>query len=50
MLPEDMQRGEVSWDTYRTYFKLGGGWKYLVTLMIIFTSWMMLSTLSGIQM
>jgi ATP-binding cassette subfamily C (CFTR/MRP) protein 1 len=49
MLPEDKQRGDVSWETYKTYIRLNGGWIFPTVLIFFMSCWMTLSTLANIQ-
>lgn len=49
MLPEDKQYGEVSWDTYKIYINLNGGWIFPALLVFLMTTWMTLSTLANVS-
>jgi len=48
MLPEDKQHGDVSWETYKIYIKLNGGWIFPVGLIFLMSCWMTLSTLGNV--
>lgn len=49
MLPEDKQRGKVTWKTYKIYIGLNGGWIFPATLMFFMACWLALSTMANIQ-
>lgn len=49
MLPEDKQKGKVTWSTYRTYITLNGGWIFPAVLMFFMLCWLLLSTTANIQ-
>lgn len=49
MLPEDKQRGEVNWATYKMYIKLNGGILFITAVVFFMTCWLGFSTLANIQ-
>lgn len=48
ILPEEHEKGRVSFSMYKAYAKLNGGWIFVFGILVSLTLWAILSILSNI--
>lgn len=48
MMPEDHKRGQVSWEVYKEFFKISGGFAFFALMFFCMFSWGALSTSANI--
>lgn len=49
MLPEDQQKGEVSFEIYKSYAKMNGGWVFLTSVLFCLLGWSAFQIISTID-